>query len=49
MNMPLENTALLLIDMQKGLQETNYYGSERNNPDAESNAAEVLKAFRSKQ
>jgi len=46
--MTFENTALLLIDMQKGLQEISYYGSERNNPDAEANATEVLSFFRKK-
>lgn len=41
-------TALLLIDIQSGLQETEYYGTERNNPDAEENCGKILKAFRKK-
>ncbi|RIV44311.1 cysteine hydrolase family protein [Flagellimonas pelagia] len=40
--------ALLLIDIQSGLQETAYYGTERNNPHAEENCAKILKAFRNK-
>ncbi|WP_420603795.1 cysteine hydrolase family protein [Flagellimonas sp.] len=40
--------ALLLIDIQIGLQETDYYGTERNNPDAEANAAIILGLFRAK-
>ncbi len=41
-------TALLLIDIQKGIQETGYYGAERNNPKAEENCAKILNAFRAK-
>ena len=41
-------TALLLIDIQKGLQELDFYGEERNNPNAEANSAKLLEAFRSK-
>lgn len=40
--------ALLLIDIQQGLQETKYYGTERNNPDAEKNCGRILKSFREK-
>lgn len=40
-------TALVLIDIQTGLLETTYYGTERNNPDAEKKCGEVLAAFRS--
>ncbi|MEM9868386.1 MAG: cysteine hydrolase family protein [Bacteroidota bacterium] len=39
-------TALLLIDIQKGIQETGYYGEERNNPKAEENCAKILETFR---
>ncbi|WP_435623765.1 cysteine hydrolase family protein [Flagellimonas sp.] len=39
-------TALLLIDIQKGIQETGYYGEERNNPQAEANCAKILDRFR---
>lgn len=40
--------ALLLIDIQKGIQETGYYGDERNNPGAEENCTKILTAFRRK-
>jgi nicotinamidase-related amidase len=42
-------TALLLIDIQTGLLETSYYGTERNNLDAEQNCGKILNAFRKKQ
>ncbi|MEX0313698.1 MAG: cysteine hydrolase family protein [Allomuricauda sp.] len=38
--------ALVLIDVQLGLQETHFYGSERNNPNAEINAGKILEVFR---
>ncbi|MEC7263902.1 MAG: cysteine hydrolase family protein [Bacteroidota bacterium] len=41
-------TALLLIDIQSGLQETAYYGIERSNPQAEKNCQKILEAFRNK-
>jgi len=41
-------TALLLIDIQSGLQETVYYGTERSNPQAEENCHKILEAFRNK-
>lgn len=42
-------TALVLIDTQLGLQETAYYGTERNNPEAEENCGRLLQFFREKQ
>ena len=39
-------TALLLVDVQKGINDTNYYGGKngrRNNPGAEDNIRLVLK------
>ncbi len=39
-------TALLLIDIQKGLDEWGFYGGNRNNPEAEDHAAKLLKKFR---
>ncbi|WP_437396344.1 cysteine hydrolase family protein [Flagellimonas lutimaris] len=42
-------TALLLIDIQRGLQEMEYYGTERNNPEAEENCGRLLSYFRKKQ
>lgn len=41
-------TALVLIDIQLGLQETSFYGSERNNPDAETNASKILEVCRNR-
>lgn len=41
-------TALLLIDLQLGLQEVDYYGEERSNPQAEINCQKILEAFRAK-
>ncbi len=44
----MSKTALVLIDIQSALQETGFYGSERNNPDAEANAQSILQFFREK-
>lgn len=41
-------TTLVLIDTQLGLQETTFYGTERNNPEAEENCGRLLKHFRKK-
>ncbi len=41
--------ALILIDIQLGLQEIDYYGSERSNPQAESNCQKILEVFRKKE
>ncbi|MEZ2414586.1 cysteine hydrolase family protein [Muriicola sp. E247] len=38
--------ALILIDIQKGLEELDYYGGARNNPDAEKKAATLLAYWR---
>lgn len=40
--------ALLLIDIQKGLDDLDYYGGHRNNLQAESNARKVLDFWRNK-
>lgn len=41
-----ETTALLLIDVQKGLDDWDYYGGERNNVHAEENMAKILIRWR---
>ena len=44
-----DKPALLLIDIQKAFDDIEYWGGERNNPDAEHNAAVLLKLWRSNQ
>jgi nicotinamidase-related amidase len=44
-----DNPALILIDIQKGFDDIAYWGGERNNPDAENNAAELLEFWRASQ
>ena len=41
-----KNTALLLIDIQKGLDQWDFYGGNRNNPKVEENARTILEYFR---
>jgi nicotinamidase-related amidase len=38
--------ALILIDIQKGFANTDYWGGQRNNPDAELRASELLTVWR---
>lgn len=38
--------ALILIDIQKGFENIEYWGGQRNNPDAELRASELLKVWR---
>ena len=42
------HAALLLIDIQDGLDEWEYYGGNRNNPNAERNAAVLLADWRTR-
>jgi len=41
-----DKPALLLIDIQKGFEDIEYWGGHRNNPEAENNAAELLNYWR---
>ena len=41
-----DRPALILIDIQKGFDNIEYWGGQRNNPDAEENASELLKLWR---
>jgi len=41
-----DRPALILIGIQKGFDNIEYWGEERNNPDAERNASELLKLWR---
>lgn len=41
-----DKPALLLIDIQKGFDELEHWGDERNNPQAEENASQLLKHWR---
>ena len=46
-NIRLEpNAALLLIDIQKGFENTDYWGEGRNNPEAEQKASTLLNLWR---
>lgn len=43
-----DKTALLLIDLQKGFENIEYWGGGRNNPQAEENAGRILTRWRDK-
>jgi nicotinamidase-related amidase len=44
----IDRPALILIDIQKGFDNIEYWGGQRNNPNAEENAAELLRLWREK-
>ncbi|MEN9963048.1 MAG: hypothetical protein RL582_143 [Bacteroidota bacterium] len=44
-----DRPALILIDIQKGFDDVAYWGGERNNPDAENNAGDLLEIWRKNQ
>ncbi|NQX85265.1 MAG: cysteine hydrolase [Flavobacteriaceae bacterium] len=46
MTLKEQNTALILIDIQKGFDDENYWGGNRNNKNAEKNSAIILKKWR---
>ncbi|TMI71308.1 MAG: cysteine hydrolase [Bacteroidetes bacterium] len=41
-----DRPALILVDIQKGFDDIAYWGGQRNNPDAEENAGELLQLWR---
>lgn len=41
-----QSPALIIIDVQKGFENEEYWGGNRNNPHAEANIAKLLKAWR---
>ncbi|MBO3698454.1 cysteine hydrolase family protein [Roseivirga sp. E12] len=43
-----KNTALILIDLQKGWEHTEHWGGNRNNPEAEKVAHALLQTWRAK-
>ena len=43
-----DNPALILIDIQKGFDDIDYWGGQRNNPEAELNAGKLLAFWRLK-
>lgn len=43
------NPALILVDIQKGFDDIAYWGGQRNNPDAEVRASELLHLWRANQ
>ena len=46
MKLNTQNPALIIVDIQKGFDDLAYWGGERNNPDAEDKAAQILAKWR---
>ena len=46
MNLREKKPALILIDIQKGMDEEDYWGGNRNNKDAEQKCAQILHQWR---
>jgi len=44
-----DRPAFILIDIQKGFDNIEYWGGQRNNPNAENSAGELLKLWRKSQ
>lgn len=44
-----DRPALLLVDIQKGFEDIAYWGGNRNNPQAEENAAKLLEFWRQRE
>jgi nicotinamidase-related amidase len=42
----LDRPALILMDIQKAFDNIEYWGGQRNNPNAEENASELLRLWR---
>ena len=47
MNLKKQRAVLLLVDIQKGMEEEEYYGGNRCNPKAEENCSKLLNIWRS--
>lgn len=47
--LPFQHPALVIIDVQKGIDETNHWGGNRNNPEAENNVRKILAYWRKRQ
>lgn len=47
--LPFQHPALVIIDVQKGIDDAAYWGGNRNNPEAESNIRKILAYWRKRQ
>ena len=46
MNLKEQNTALIIIDVQKGFDDEKHWGGNRNNKDAETKIVQILDKWR---